>query len=64
MTDLAPVRRRRFPSRVLHRLDCLCHAGADAVEDGGVRKGALPRRLLRLRLEREDGRIVVSGRAP
>ena len=45
------------------RLECPCHGGAYAVADGRVLHGPPPRGLERLRLERADGYIVVTGRA-
>jgi Rieske Fe-S protein len=45
------------------RLECPCHGGAYAVADGRVLYGPPPRGLERLRLEREDGYIVVTGLA-
>jgi Rieske Fe-S protein len=43
------------------RLDCPCHAGAYAVEDGRVLAGPPPRPLRRLAVHVEDGDVVVSG---
>jgi Rieske Fe-S protein len=45
------------------RLVCPCHAGAYAVADGRVLHGPPPRGLGRLRIEREDGFVVVTGNA-
>jgi Rieske Fe-S protein len=45
------------------RLECPCHGGAYAVADGRVLYGPPPRGLERLRLERVDGYVVVTGLA-
>jgi Rieske Fe-S protein len=42
------------------RLQCPCHGGAYAVEDGRVLQGPPPRGLDRLRVAVEDGDVVVG----
>jgi hypothetical protein len=61
-----PVARRaicRADVLAVGGLECPCHGGAYAVADGRVLHGPPPRGLERLRLEREDGYIVVTGLA-
>jgi Rieske Fe-S protein len=43
------------------RLECPCHAGAYAADDGRVLAGPPPRPLRRLDVTVADGRVVVSG---
>jgi Rieske Fe-S protein len=43
------------------RLECPCHEGYFAVEDGRVLQGPPPRPLPRIRIEERGGRIVATG---
>jgi Rieske Fe-S protein len=43
------------------RLECPCHEGYFAVDDGRVLQGPPPRPLPRIRIEERGGRIIATG---
>jgi Rieske Fe-S protein len=50
-----------FYARESRRLECPCHEGYFAVEDGSVLQGPPPRPLPRVRLERRGDELVATG---